>query len=287
MSTFSAKTLVASAALAATLVTAAPAAADTLVASAPGARSLTAGGGWLAWVTPAANGKWQITLRSSAGTVWSPKLAGFDDVPTLSIGSQGFTRGQRSRHALLVYSRDGDVYEYDLVEGVERRVAALATRAWRETAPSVSYGSYAFSRIGRRGGGTYVTTRGGRLRKLSSQAARETAHSGSRVAWTNGSRVLVKRASGEGAMFSLRSPGRPAGLSLTRYRLGWLVPGEGQVFMTARFAGSGGPYPAPDRAQEGNRRLPGTTNSLGLRRGEIGYYLDAEGVKRVEPNLFR
>ena len=287
MTPFAAKSFIAAAALAATLATAAPAAADTLVAAAPGARSLAAGGGWLAWVVPASNGKWQIMLRGPNGTVWGPKLSGFDEVPTLSIGSLGFVRGQRSRHALLVYSRQGDVYEYDLATGEERRVAALATRAWRETAPSVSFGRYAFSRAGGRGGGTYVWSGKGRPRRLSAQAARQTAHNGSRVAWTNGSRILVKRASGRGSMFSLRSLRRPAGLSLTRYRLGWLVPGAGQVFMTARFAGSGGPYPAPDRAQEGNRRLPETTNSLGLRGGDIGYYLDAEGVKRVEPNLFR
>ena len=287
MSTFSAKTLAATLALAATLTTAAPAAADSLIASAPGARNLTAGGGWLAWAAPTGNGQWQLVVGTPDGAVTTPDVPAFSSAPDPSIGSDYVDRrSPDGKRIVAVYARpDGDVYRLDLAAGTETRVAGVSSRRYRESAPSITGGRYAFVRRGGRRDGVHVTRQGGRVVRLSAVVARETAIS-TRVAYTTGSRLYVERISGRGRPFAIATEGTPRSPLLTRYRAMWLQDG-GRVFATIRYAGSGGPYPAPEAGREGNRKLPATTQSVGGTHSSIGTYLDAEGAKSVSPDLFR
>lgn len=70
---------------------------------------------------------------------------------------------------------------------------------------------------------------------------------------------------------------------LTRYRFGFLAAG-GRVFQTDRFASSGTQHAV--QPEEAGRRLPASTASIGLDSEQVELYLDAEGVKAVDPELF-
>jgi hypothetical protein len=280
--------------------TAAAASADSLVATAPGARNLTANGGYLVWAQPSEGGRWRLAVRAPDGTVTTPAIAAFGAPPAAQIGSTGFAIA--NRRLLAVYSRcqgasalvGCDVYAYDLRAGTEERIAALSSRTYSETAPSIELGRMAFVRRG--GGprpGLYTYTLGSKSapHRLSSILARETANNGSRVAYTyNSSRgggLVVRRLSGEGGVLvpESRQPTVPRSPLLTRYNAAWLLQ-EGRVRATDRFAGSGGPFEL--RVRDANRALPAATNSIALKndRTSAPYYLDAQGVKVAAPALF-
>jgi hypothetical protein len=280
--------------------TAATASADNLVAAAPGARNLTANGGYLVWAQPAAAGRWRLAVRAPDGTVTTPAIADFGAPPAAQIGSTGFAIA--GRRLLAVYSRcqgtsalaGCDVYAYDLRAGTEERIAALSSRTYSETAPSIELGRLAFVRRG--GGprpGLYYYTLSSKTapKRLTTILARETATNGTRVAYTyNSSRgggVAVRRLSGaDGVLVPVsRQPAVPRSPLLTRYNAAWLLT-DGHVQATERFAGSGGPFQL--RVVEANRALPASTNSLALNhdRTLAPYYLDAEGVKVAAPALF-
>jgi hypothetical protein len=279
---------------------AATASADSLVAAAPGARNLTANGGYLVWAQPAAGGRWRLAVRAPGGTVTTPAIADFGAPPVAQIGSTGFAIA--GRRLLAVYSRcqgtsalaGCDVYAYDLRAGTEERIAALSSRTYSETVPSIELGRIAFVRRG--GGprpGLYYYALGSKSapKRLSTILARETATNGTRVAYSyNSSRgggVAVRRLSGaDGVLVPVsRQPVVPRSPLLTRYNAAWLLQG-GHVQATQRFAGSGGPFQL--RVVEANRALPATTDSLALNhdRTSAPYYLDAEGVKVAAPALF-
>jgi hypothetical protein len=287
-------------ALAALAVSAPAASADTLVAAAPGARNVTANGGYVVWAQPVAGARWRLAVRAPDGSVSTPAIADFGTPPAAQIGSTGFAIA--GRRLLAVYSRcqgasaiaGCDVYAYDLRAGTEERIAALSSRAYSETAPSIELGRYAFVR---RGGGprpglyAYTFGAGKSPRRLTTRLARETATNGSRVAYSyNSSRgggVAVRQLSGDGAVLvpASRQPAVPRSPLLTRYNAAWLLQ-DGHVQATARFAGSGGPFQL--RVIDANRALPATTNSIALKndRTAAPYYLDAEGVKLAAPALF-
>jgi hypothetical protein len=280
--------------------TTAVASADSLVVAAPGARNLTANGGYLVWALPSAGGRWRLAVRAPNGAVSTPAIADFGAPPAAQIGSTGFAIA--GRRLLAVYARcqgasalaGCDVYAYDLRAGTEQRIAALSSRTYSETAPSIELGRMAFVR---RGGGprpglyTYSLGSKSAPRRLSSVLARETATNGSRVAYTyNSSRgggLVVRRLSGEGGVLvpASRQPAVPLSPLLTRYNAAWLLQ-DGRVQATDRFAGSGGPFEL--RVRDANRALPATTTSIALRndRTSAPYYLDAEGVKVAAPALF-
>jgi hypothetical protein len=75
-------------------------------------------------------------------------------------------------------------------------------------------------------------------------------------------------------------------VQVTRYRVGWLLPGADatRVFQTRRFAGSGGPFPL--EVVEAPRTLPAGVTAAG---GDASFlfrrYMDAEGVKTIEPSI--
>ena len=263
--------------------------ADVLVAPAPGAVNLAGGGGYLAWFAPPSDSvdSWHLMVRTPDGTLARPAIAAFDEPTPLAIGSgvNAAPTDPRSRPLLAVYGRDdGDLYAYDLRAGGERRLSALSTRAYREHAPSIQYGTIVFARSGGRRPGVYVASPRGSVRRLSAAAATATAFNGSRYAYTTPRAVTVRRLSGEGRPLRFATTSRPLSPLLTRYRVGWLQSG-GRAFQTPRFAGSGGPFHV-DRAAAANRLLPATTQSVGLDGDVVGLYLDAEGVKRAVPRLF-
>jgi hypothetical protein len=280
--------------------TAATASADSLVAAAPGARNVAANGGYLVWAQPAAGGRWRLAVRAPDGTVTTPPIADFGAPPAAQIGSTGYAIA--GRRLLAVYSRcqgasalaGCDVYAYDLRAGTEARIAALSSRTYSETAPSIELGRIAFVR---RGGGPrpglyyYTLSSNTAPKRLSTTLARETATNGTRVAYTynsgRGGGLAVRRLSGaDGVLVPVaRQPAVPRSPLLTRYNAAWLLA-DGHVQATKRFAGSGGPFQL--QVVEANRPLPAGTNSLALNhdRTTAPYYLDADGVKVAAPPLF-
>jgi hypothetical protein len=267
-----------------TLGAAPTASADTLVAPEPGARNLASGGGWLAWAARAEGGGWQLRLRSPDGTVSTPDIPRFSAAPDPSIGTEAVSGSGPDRRLLVVYSRNGDIVSFSPADGREAKVAGASSRSYRETAPSIVLGRLTFVRRGGRRNGLHHLSGGRRVRRISSATPAETVQNGSRVAYTSGRNVIVRRISGRGPAATLRSPSRPFSLVLTRYQLSWAI-GTGTVYRTPRFGGSGD-VALPTSARASSRRLPATTNSIALSGTDVRWFLDAEGVKRVEPALF-
>jgi hypothetical protein len=165
-----------------------------------------------------------------------------------------------------------------------------------ETVPSLTFGNWSFARRG--GGtrkGTYSYLERGRSRglvRVSPTLARETASSQGRMAFTyNSSRgfgVQIRESSGEGGTLvaASRLTRQPVSPQITRYRAGWLLPGDGptRVFQTRRFAGSGGPFVL--RVDEAPRTLPdGVRSAAGDSAKLFVRYLDTRGVQRIDPAI--
>ncbi len=279
--------------------------ADRLETAAPGAANLATAAGYQAWSAPQPDGTHRLTIRRPDGTVLVPDIPAFGAPvdpalgTTLGVSPAGNDLAGRSFSA--VYARCAgasatqgcDIFRYDIFRGVEERVDRLSTRTYSETAPSVSLGTWAVARRGGPRPGTYAYfSANGRLRRLTSTVALETAASPTRVAFTyrssRGAGVQVRRASGEGgALVPVAGLSVvPRSVQVTRYRVGWLLPGADatRVFQTRRFAGSGGPFPL--EVVEAPRTLPaGVTAAAGDASFLFRRYVDAEGVKTIEPSI--
>lgn len=277
---------------------AAPAAhADTLLTPSKGAVNLTRGGGWHAWAAPQDGGGYRLVLRTPGGEVVVPQIPAFGAAPDPSIGSDRFAAGRR---LLVAYSRCSgasttrgcDVWALDTTTLREAKVAALSSRTYSETAPSVQYGRWAFVRRGKgRSTGVHSWSAGNRVRRITGTLARETATNATRVAYTYNSRrgggVAVRRVSGQGGaiLAASRLPVVPTDVNLTRYQAAWLVPGQG-AFVTERFAGSGGENARP-AVKPASRQLPAGTVSLALGASSTDAdVLTADGLVRPSPPLF-
>lgn len=285
------------------LLGAAPAHADSLETPFLGADDLAAAGGWQAWSAAQPDGRYRLTLRSPDGTVSTPSIAAFGAPVDPAIGTRGGADGintNASRRLSAAYSRCSgssrlsgcDVYALDLTTMQETKVEALATEKYSETAPSLNFGQWAFVRRGGSGRGTFAYSESrDRVTRLSPTMARETAIA-ARVAFTyNTSRgfgVQIRQASGKGGplIAASRLDDQPLSPSVTRYRVGWLIPQEKltRVFQSERFAGSG--CPCELTSGEASRTLPGRISS-GSGDGSALYnrYVDARGIERVAPRL--
>lgn len=269
-------------AAAAALALPAAASADTLVTSAPGAQNLASGGGYLAWSAPASDGGFQLAVRAPDGTVSVPDVAKSQTALDPAIGSGGRSL---DRHLVVVYSRDGDIYQYDLVTGVEGKVGGASSPSYKETSPSITYGTVSFVRTGGKNNGIFVRSTKG-TRKISSYRPSELAFNGTRVAYPHGEKVIVRRVSGEGRPSTIRAKGGAFSLILTRYSVTFLTEG-GHAFQSPRFGGSSR-VDRVDTAREANEQLPASTNSIANGRSFVSYYADDEGVKRLSTqNIFR
>jgi hypothetical protein len=271
----------------ASLAVAAPASADTLLAAAPGARNVAYGGGYVAWAAPESDG-FRLVVRAPDGAISTPDIPPFASAPDPSIGSTSFAIG--GRRLLLLYARqdasgDSDVYAYDLRRGgPERRVTGLSSDRYDESAPSMAFGRYAVVRAGGRVNGVVTGTLARpAVRRLSNAIASETAINASRVAYATRSGVIVRRASGKGRALTIAAPGAHS-LALTRYQAAWLLP-NGRLQLTQRFAGSGGPYQLVVR--DAPRQPAGITSFATGASFNNAVFVDAEGVRKAEPPLFR
>lgn len=273
-------TLATATAAAALAVAPAAASADSLVAAAAGGQHLAAGGGYLVWSAPAPEGGFQLVVRAPDGTVTTPAVPRFRVAPDAAIGSDRFAAGDR--RLLAVYGRDGDVFALDLRTGGEERVAGAASRTYEEYAPAIQYGRVVFARRGGRNNGVFLRS-GDRTRRLTRARPRELAFNGTRVAYPSGRNVVIRRASGEGRPSVVPTPRAAFSLQLSRYTLTWAAAG-GRLFQTPRFGGSSG-IDRVGSARRGSRRLPETTNSIANSGGFVRWYLDAEGVKRIDPRI--
>lgn len=265
-----------------TLAVAPVASADSLVVAAPGAKNLTSGGGYMAWAAPTGDGGWRLAVRAPDGTVTTPgEIGRFRVAPDPSIGSDRF--GADGRRLLVLYSRDGDVFAYDLRNGGEKRVSGASSRTYEEYGPSMEFGRMTFVRRGGRNNGVFYRS-GGTSRRVSRATPRETSMNGSRVGYPSGRNVVIRRVSGRGHRSTVPTPSPGFGLVLTRYSLTWLTR-DGRVFQTPRFGGSSD-VDRVSTANEASRRLPATTNSIANHGSFVRFYLDGEGIKRVHPELF-
>lgn len=279
----STKSVAGAVAAAAVLAVPAAARADTLVVPAPGASNLVAAGGYLVWSEPAPDNRARLVVRAPDGAVTRPAIATFPAGVRAQIGSTGFAVA--GRRTVAVYERDGDIAELDLKTGRESTLRRISSSAYRERLPSIQYGRLVFVRSGGRRDGVYYWPGSGTPRRISAAIPSETAFNGTRAAWTARTTVVIKRVSGKGRASVVPTLPLPHSLVVTRYRVGWLIDG-GQVFMTPRFGGSGGPDTVT-RADHAKRDLPPNTNSVALRGGDIGWYLDPDvGIFRVDPRLF-
>jgi hypothetical protein len=274
--------------LAAAPLALAPAAhADRLIISAPGAKNLAAGGGWRAWAAPTANNRWRLVTRAPDGTIRPATIRDFGAAPDPSIGSTTFAPA--AKRIVAVYSRcrgssatDGcDVYQYDLAAGTERKLNAISTRGDSETAPSIAVGAYGFARRGSRPG-TY-TAHGGRIHRVDSAVARETAMAPSRIAYRVGHRVMLSQLDGRHRR-TIASDFGVFSVVVTRYRVGWLQRAghRSLAFMTDRIRSSGAVT-----IRHGSHDLPASTQSAVTDSRRIVEYLGATGIKRADPPLFR
>ena len=273
------RTLIPTAAVAAVAVALpATASADAMLVDTPdNSQNLTAGGGYLAWAQPnqPAGSGWRIVMRAPNGSVTTPDIPPFEDVPQPSLGTGGLgDRGLR-----IVYARAGDIYEYVIASRRERRTSIRP--AGVERSPSVVFGTYAFVRVSGGQTGIYVM-RNRRARRVSAEVPQELAFNGSRVAYPLGNSVFIKRTSGRGTTFRINNSARPESLVMDRYKVSWLVGDD--VFQTPRFGGSG-PKRTVSTANRGTRPLAGA-NSVAMSRGRVAFMLDAEGVKRLDPRPF-
>jgi len=287
------------------LLAAAPAQADRLETPAERAANLASAAGWQAWSAAQSDGRHRLQLRRPDGAVLTPEIPAFGAPVDPAIGTRGGSDGintPASRRLSAVYSRctgssvlaGCDVYALDLTKLTEAKVAPLASKAYSETSPSVTLGNWSFVRRGSASGkGTYAyIERNGRVRRLSPIVAFETATAQSRMVFTyrsgRGFGVQVRQSSGDGRPL-IAAEGlakAPVSPQLTRYRAGWLVPGDDatRVFQTRRFAGSGGPFTL--KVVEAARTLPaGVRSAAGDASTLFDRYLDSAGVQRIEPGI--
>jgi hypothetical protein len=285
------------------LIAAAPAGADSLETPVAQGANLASSAGWQAWSTTLAHDTHRLQLRRPDGTVITPPIPSFRVPVDAAIGTRGGDDGintPASRRLSAVYSRCAgssvkgcDVYALDLTTLREEKVAALASKAYSETAPSVTFGNYSFVRRGSGAlRGTYAYSERGGLKRLSPMLALETATSISRMAFTynsaKGFGVQIHQASGKGRPLVAASGLDTAPISpqITRYRAGWLIPGDDatRVFQTRRFAGSGGPFAL--KVEEAPRTLPaGVRSASGDASTLFERYLGADGVQRIDPGI--
>lgn len=262
--------------------------ADSLVTPVDGGRHLAAAGGYAAWSAPAGAGRYKLVVRGPDGQVADARIPTFGSPVDASIGS---TRTAFPRSLVAVYSRctgrsavtGCDVYSYDLKGRRERKVPGLARPGVSETAPSISYGTYAFVRRGGARRGTYVLA-GGSAERVDRRPARETVVTESRVAFLLPGDRIAWRALHAGRVRTIgRAPrGRAFSLVANRYRIGWLERGTNGV--VAKLSGriEGGTA----SVATGRRALPATTTSAAMGATNLDRYLDAEGLHAVSPNLF-
>lgn len=275
---------------------AAPAAADTLAVPSPGARNIAAAGGYLAWAAPSEQGGWRLVVRNPDGAVRVLPVAAFGAAPDPAIGSDRFAID--GRRIVVVYSRCAgtsstsgcDVMRFRLDgPGREERVAKLASRAYSETAPSITSGRYTFVR---RGGGArtgvhYWRGDASAPRRISPTLARETATNGSRVAYaynsSRGGGLAVRRLSGQGNVLTpaSRRSSVPHSIGLDRYRATWLVGRT--AFQTDRLTRAR--TTADVVVHRGSRSLPADTDSVTASSNRITRALTAAGVVALSPAL--
>lgn len=291
------------------LLAAAPiAGADTLETRVERGANLAAAGGWQAWSTTSEDGRHRLALRRPDGTALIPDVPAFDAPVDPAIGTRGGADGVNtpaSRRLSAVYSRCAgsstlagcDVHALNLTTLREEKVAALASKTYSETVPSLTLGNWSFVRRG--GGtrkGTYSYLERGRTRglvRLSPTLARETATSQGRMAFTyNSSRgfgVQLRRSSGEDGVLiaASRLVREPTAPQITRYRAGWLLPSADstRVLQTQRYLGSEG-REDPLVVSEAARTLPtGVRSAAGDSSSLFTRYIDSEGVKRIDPAI--
>lgn len=260
------------------------ASADTLVTAAQGAQNLASGGGYLAWSAPAADGNgFQLTLRAPDGTVSTPDIPRSQAALDPAIGSGAISA--TNRPLLVLYARDGDIYSYDVRAGTESKVTGASSAAYTEASPGISYGRVTFVRTGGSSNGIFVRDKA-RTRKISSARPSQLVFNGSRVAYPDGRKVIIRNVSGRGRPSTVRTDSRPRGLEMTRYTLTFLGS-EGRVLQTPRFGGSSG-VQRVSTANEANERLSTSIDSIAHSGTFLRWYLDDEGLKRISTqNIFR
>jgi hypothetical protein len=280
---------------AAATVIAPTAEADSVLVRDSGARNLASGHSYLSWARPRTDGRWRLVVASGSG-VTVPRIPSFGAAPDPAIGRyRGRVVIAYSRCAGRSALRSCDVWAYDVRNHSERRVTALASRSYSETAPDLDAdGRWSFVRRSGRRNGVYAMSGSTPVRRLTSHVARETAVTPYYVAYvdptpytSSGCCTIVRatRRTGSPRTLSFGSP-----LGVTPHAL---VSVGDRAFWLNTPQQASGTIPLDPRA--GGHRdvttsaaydLPATTQSIAASGGDVDLYVDAEGIKRVSQPLY-
>jgi hypothetical protein len=253
--------------------------ADTTINPDPTAQNVTAYDTTAAWSRKAADGYHLVVAHggivADAPVAVSPTPYDPDLGPTKANGR------------VIVYSRDGDLYRYDVGAGTgtEQKLTALSSSA-TEIAPGFFKDRIVFSRTNGKSPGTYLLRPKRKLTPVFRTVAQETDVAETRIIGRYGKgtksiiRIMNMTAEDVKIVARAKTGQRLAGPTLTRFNGIWLRVGatSSSVEQVGVNAHRG---LAP---RMGDRTLPGQVGSLASFRIPMLYTNEA-GVQRVDPKL--
>ena len=253
--------------------------ADGTINPDPTAQNVTAYGETAAWSRKAADGYHLVVAHggivADAPVPASPTPYDPDLGPTKDNGR------------VIVYSRDGDLYRYDVAvgTGTEQKLTALSTSA-TEIAPSFFKDRIVFSRTNGKSPGTYLLRPKRKLTRVFKTVALETDIAETRIIGRYGKgaksiiRIMNMTADDVKIVARAKTEQRLASPTLTRFNGIWLR--VGQTSSTVEQVGVNAHRGLEPRI--GDRALPGQVGSLASFRIPT-LYTNENGVQRIEPKL--
>jgi hypothetical protein len=276
----STKTLSLAGALAATALAgfgAGPAIADTTVAADPTAQNVTAYGTTAAWSRKAADGYHLVVAQG--GTVADAPVPAFSKAYDPDLGPTS------ANGRVIIYTRGGDLYRYDVGSAAEQKLASLSSGA-TETAPSFFKDTIVFSRTNGKSPGTYLKRPGKKLVRIFKTVALETDVAATRIVGRYGTagksiiRILNMNATDVKIVARAKSGQRVTSPTLTRFNGFWLrvKSGGAAVEQVGVNAHRGLDVNTADR------ELPAGTSSLATTNIPT-LYTDDAGVQAIAPKV--
>ena len=253
------------------------AAADTTAVADPTAQNVTAYGTTAAWSRKAADG-YHLVVAQGANVTDAP-------VPASSSPYDPDLGPTKANGRAIVYSRDGDLYRYDVGAAAEQKLVALSSSA-TEIAPSIFKDTIVFSRTTGTSPGTYVLRPKRKLTRVFRTVALETDVAATRIIGRYGKgarsiiRILNMDASNVRIATRATTGERVASPTLTRFNGIWLRVGERQTRIEQVGVNS---HRGLD-VRTADRTLPGQVGSLASYRIPT-IYTNQAGVQRILPKL--
>jgi hypothetical protein len=251
--------------------------ADTTAVPDATAQNVTAYGTTAAWSRQAADG-YRLVVAQGATVADAPVPAS----PTPYDPDIGPTK---ANGRAIVYSRDGDLYRYDVGTAAEQKLTSLSTSA-NEIAPSIFKDNIVFSRTNGKRPGTYVLRPKRKLTRVFRTVALETDVAETRIIGRYGAgsksiiRIMNMVADDVKIVARAKTEQRVTSPTLTRFNGIWLR--VGQTSSTVEQVGVNAHRGLEPRV--GGRTLPGQVTSLASYRIPT-LYANQAGVQRIAPKL--